>query len=136
MNNNSYEQVLHKLSMKASKKGEIPVAALIVKDNKIISTAYNKRNKSNNPLLHAEIKCIMKATKKLKDWRLTGCTLYVTLEPCHMCKEIIRETRIEKVYYYLKNEKEINYKSSFIHIQNEYSTKYKKILTTFFKNLR
>lgn len=97
--NESYQQILYKLAMKAYKKGDIPVAAILVKDNKIVAKAYNKRFKNNSLLGHAEIICILKGTKKLKSWRLTDCDLYVTLEPCAMCREVIKEARVENVYY-------------------------------------
>ena len=133
---NDFEKCLYKLSLKAIKKGEIPVAAIIVKNNKIISKAYNKRKNKSNPLLHAEVQAILKASKKLKDWRLNECELYVTLKPCHMCEEIIKECRISKVYYFSNNNKVINYQSSFIYIKNNFSETYTKLLTNFFKKLR
>lgn len=132
---NYYENLI-KLSKKALKHSEVPVAALIVKDNKIIAKAYNKRYRNNNPLMHAEIKCIIKACKKLNDWRLNDCILYCTLEPCHMCKEIIKETRINKVYYIAESKKDVNYKSKFKFVNNEYTKIYNNILTNFFKKIR
>lgn len=130
------EKELNKLLLKARNKGEVPVAAIIVHNNQIISKAYNKRIKTNNPLYHAEIQCIIKASRKLKDWRLEDCDLYVTLEPCHMCKEIIRESRIRNVYYFSTNDKIINFKTNFSLINNTFSNTYKQILSNFFKNLR
>ena len=93
---------LRKLNSKAIKKNEVPISAIIVKNNRIIAKSYNKTNKNNNILDHAEIICIRKASKKLKNWRLINCTLYVTLEPCNMCKEIIKKSRIKKVHYFIK----------------------------------
>ena len=130
------EKELNKLLNKALKKSEVPVAALIVKDNKIISKAYNKRNSTKNPLKHAEILAILGAVKKIKDWRLDECEMYVTLEPCHMCREIIKESRIKKVYYYTEKNKKINYKTDFSLINNSFSISCKKLLTSFFKELR
>ena len=130
------EKELEKLIKKALKIGEVPVAAIIIKDNKIISKAYNKRNSTNNPLKHAEILAIMKAVKKIKDWRLENCEMYVTLEPCHMCREVIKECRIKNVYYYAKKDKLINYKTDFLYLENSFSSSYKKLLTSFFKELR
>jgi len=130
------EKELNKLLNKALKKSEVPVAALIVKDNKIISKAYNKRNSTKNPLKHAEILAILDAVKKIKDWRLDECEMYVTLEPCHMCREIIKESRIKKVYYYTEKNKKINYKTDFSLINNSFSISCKKLLTSFFKELR
>ena len=93
---------LGKLINKAIKKNEVPVAALIVYNNKIIAKTYNTVEKDNNILSHAEIKAIKKASKKLNNWRLNDCTLYVTLEPCDMCRQIIKKSRIKNVYYYIK----------------------------------
>lgn len=132
----NYELILYKLALKALKKSEIPVAAIIVKDGKVISKAYNSRRNDFNPLSHAEVKAIIKASKKLKDWRLNDCEMYVTLKPCHMCEEIIKESRLSKVYYYSENKKSINYKTSFQHINNNFSKDCEKLLTNFFKNLR
>jgi len=73
-------------AQKAFKKGEIPVGAVIVKDNKIIAKSHNNRQKKFNVYGHAEINCIIKAAKKIKDWRLDDCEMYVTLEPCDLCK--------------------------------------------------
>ena len=92
---------LIKLAQKAAKKDEVPVSAIITKDGKIISQAYNKRTKNKNPLNHAEIMAILKASKKLRDWRLNDCALYVTLKPCSMCEEVIKQARISDVYYLL-----------------------------------
>ena len=124
---------LYYLSLKAYRKGEVPVAAIIIKDNKIIAEAYNTRKSSFNPLYHAEIRAIIKASKKLKDWRLSNCDLYVTLSPCHMCEEVIKESRIRNTYYFLKNTKDINYKTSFLEMDNLYSKDFKDLLTNFFK---
>lgn len=130
------EYELNKLLIKASKKNEVPVAAILVNNNKILSKAYNRRTLTKNPLDHAEIQCIIKASKILKDWRLEDCDLYVTLEPCHMCMEIINECRIKNVYFYVTNNKIINFKTKYINIENSFSNSYKHLLSTFFKNLR
>ena len=86
-------------------KNEIPVGVVIVKDNKIIAKAHNLRDSKNIVTKHAEIIAIEKANKKLKNWRLIDCILYSSLEPCNMCKEVIRESKIEKVIYAAKNGK-------------------------------
>lgn len=84
----------------AEKSGsDIPIAAVIVKDNKIISMAVNERERKQNTILHAEIGAIQKANKKLKNWRLNDCEMYVTLEPCPMCASAILQARISKVYF-------------------------------------
>ena len=98
-----YFNILFELTKKAYKKNEVPIAAIIVSKNKIISTAFNKRHNKNDVLGHAEIIAIKKATKKLKTWHLVDCDLYVTVEPCKMCKNIIEEAKIKNVYYFLKN---------------------------------
>lgn len=134
--NIEYIKEIEKLVNKAIKTEEVPVGALIVHNNKIIAKAYNKRNITNNVLMHAEIEAIQKASKKLKTWRLNNCEMYISLEPCAMCKEIIREARVENVYYLLKNEKLINRKTNFIENATEYSEKYKNIISSFFKKKR
>lgn len=97
-----------KLNNKALKNGDVPVSCIIVENNKIIAKEYNKRCKKNSPLAHAEILAIMKAAKRRKTWNLSDCELYVTLEPCEMCKSIIKEARIKKVYYILNKSKKVN----------------------------
>lgn len=110
-----YYKLLIKLAKKASKKGEIPVSALIVYNNKVIACAYNKRNKSHIAINHAEVLVINKASRKIKDWRLSGCDLYVTLKPCSMCESIIKQARIKNVYYLVDKpiEKKEFYKTNF-----------------------
>lgn len=78
--------------------GEVPVGAVIVKDNKIISKAYNLRESLKDPTAHAEIIAMKKASDLLNNWRLNGCSMYVTLEPCPMCAGAIVQSRISKVY--------------------------------------
>jgi len=84
---------------KAEKINETPIGAVIVKDGKIIARGYNKRETKKNALMHAEIIAINKASKKLGGWRLIGCDIYVTLEPCPMCMGAIISARIENVYF-------------------------------------
>ena len=135
MDINYIEDQLEKLINKAIKKQEVPIAALIVYNNKIIAKAYNKVNKKNNIMNHAEIIVINKCMKKLKNWRLNNCELYITLEPCSMCKEIIKKCRIKNVYYFTKqnNEKtenDVNYQ--LINTNDNFSMKLKE----FFINKR
>ena len=78
---------------------EVPVGAIIVRNGEIVSSAYNTREYGKNALYHAEIKAIDEACKKLGGWRLVGCTMYVTLEPCPMCAGAIINSRIERVVY-------------------------------------
>lgn len=134
-----YIDELLKLCDKAYLKNEVPVGAFIVFNNKIISKGYNKRSKNNDIMGHAEIIAIKKAAKRLHDWRLSECDLYVSLEPCNMCKEIIKQSRIKNVYYLLDKldyKKEYE-KTSFNKIETEDSFQqgiYKEKLSTFFKD--
>ena len=84
---------------KAYKLDETPIGCVIVHEGKIIGRGYNRRNTDKSPLAHAEITAIKKASKRLGDWRLEECTLYVTLEPCPMCAGAIINSRIKTVYY-------------------------------------
>ena len=86
-----------KQAQKAYALGEVPIGCVIVYEDKIIARGYNRRNTDKNTLSHAEITAINKASKKLGDWRLEGCTLYVTLEPCQMCAGAIVQARITEV---------------------------------------
>lgn len=113
------------LAKKAFDLDEVPVGAVIVKDDKIIASAFNKRESSFDATAHAEILAIRKACKKLGDFRLLGCELYVTLEPCVMCTGAILNSRIENVYFgaYISNgsissnelaqKAELNHKTNF-----------------------
>ena len=123
----------------AQNKGNIPVGAVIVMNNKIISKAYNKKNSKKVSIYHAEILAIIKACKKLKSCRLNECDLYVTLEPCNMCLSAIGESRIKNVYYLLKS----NYKD--VETANKKNIRinklldiygYNEILSAFFKDKR
>lgn len=131
------EQII-KESIKALKHNDVPVAAMIVKDGKIISKAHNTRIKNNLTINHAEISAISKANRKLKDFRLFDCDLYVTLEPCEMCMNVIREARINNVYYLVpRNENKKIYSKTnkcIINCDPEISKKYEQMLTQFFKD--
>ena len=87
-----------KEALKAYEKLEIPVGAVIVKDNKIIARAHNLKEEKQSSIKHAEILAIEKASKALKNWRLSDCEMYVTLEPCPMCAGAIINSRVKKVY--------------------------------------
>ena len=76
---------------------EVPIGCVIVYEDKIIARGYNRRNTDKNTLAHAEITAIKKASKKIGDWRLEGCTMYVTLEPCQMCAGALVQSRIDRV---------------------------------------
>ena len=86
-----------KQAKRAEKLDEVPIGCVIVKDGKIIARAYNRRNTDKNTLAHAELTAIKRASKVLNDWRLEGCTLYVTLEPCQMCSGAIVQARLTEV---------------------------------------
>ena len=86
-----------KQARKAYALGEVPIGCVIVHEGKIIGRGYNRRNTDKNTLAHAEITAINKASKKIGDWRLEECTLYVTLEPCQMCAGAIVQARIPEV---------------------------------------
>ena len=83
---------------KAASLGEVPVGAVVVRDGKVIASGYNRRETGKNALLHAEIIALHRACKKVGDWRLSDCDLYVTLEPCSMCTGAILNSRIRRVY--------------------------------------
>lgn len=86
-------------AQKAYDKNEVPIGAIIVKDNKIIGKGYNLKETKNNPLKHAELIAIEKATKKINNWRLIDCTIYITMFPCPMCASAINQSRISKIVY-------------------------------------
>lgn len=87
------------LAKEAAGEGEAPIGAIIVRDGKIVSVGRNRREKDKNALGHAEIEAIDNACKTLGGWRLIGCTMYVTLEPCPMCAGAIINARIERVVF-------------------------------------
>lgn len=129
MNIDYIELELKKLIAKAEAKNEVPIAAIVTYKNKIISRAHNKVNKKNNVMCHAEIVALSKASKKLKNWRLNNCEMYVTLEPCSMCKEVIKKFRIKNVYYFTKQnfektESEVIY--NYIDTKDDFSKKLKE----------
>ena len=100
MNNHiQYMKEALKEAKKAAEELEVPVGAVIVHKDKIIARGRNRREISKNALFHAEIEAINNACKKLNSWRLIGCTLYVTLEPCPMCAGAIINSRISEIIY-------------------------------------
>ena len=126
---------------------EVPVGAVIVKDNKIIAKAHNLKRNSNNIMNHAEIIAIMEASQYLGDWRLVDCDMYITLEPCPMCAGAIEQSRIRKIYIgsqsnipcnkniiqeILQNG-DYNHKVDIDYLNNKDCS---KILTSFFANKR
>ncbi len=143
-----YMDVCYKESTKAYLKGEVPIGAVIVKDGVVISKAYNLKETNKCSLEHAEIRAIRKACKKLDNWRLSGCDLYVTLEPCPMCASAIRQSRISNIYYCVKRDNDFNLEllssilkdgsaNSPVSLQFvNYDEKAKKIIQDFFKKRR
>ena len=121
---------------KAYKNDEIPVGCVIVCENEIVACGYNKKERKNNALMHAEIIAIDKACKKLGSWRLDNCDIYVTLEPCMMCMGAIIESRIRNVYYGTKNKNEqmyvFNMVDRFVNLYNVNDADCSKILSDFF----
>lgn len=127
-----------RLALKAFEEDEIPVGAVVVKNNKIIGFGYNQKEKTNNPLKHAELIAIEEACKNIGDWRLNDCELYVTLEPCTMCMGAIVETRIKKVVYGINKmtDQMFNNKKDIEVIGGILEDECLEILQQFFKNKR
>ena len=132
------ENELLKEMKKCIINNEVPVAALIVCNDKIIARGHNTKEKDFFVLNHAEVNAIKKACKKRQSWHLDDCVLYVTLKPCSMCQKIIENCHIKTVYYYL--EKDLNKKeftgTKYNFQKNELSTLSKELLHQFFKNMR
>ena len=127
-----------KLAEKANKKDEVPIGCVVVYKNRIISTGYNQKKRKKVCTAHAEIIAIEKAGKKLKDWRLDECQLYVSLKPCDMCMEVIRQARIKEVFYLIDSHFD-NEKRKIINcskIDNEYANKCLLTLKNFFEKKR
>ena len=136
--NEYYMKLAIQQAKKAYKYEEVPVGAVIVKNSKIIAKAYNKKEKTKNVTKHAEIIAISKACKKLKNWRLDDCEIYVTMEPCMMCCGAINQSRIKKIIYGVKNE---NYGSTELLKNVEIISKVcekecRKLVQSFFKKRR
>ncbi len=99
MTNERFMKSALKQAQIAFANDEVPIGAVVVKDGKVISRAHNTRNASKNATEHAELVAISRACKKLGDWRLSGCSLYVTLEPCVMCLGACYNARLSNVYF-------------------------------------
>jgi len=137
---------LKKQSLLAVLKDEVPVGCIIIKNDKILSKTFNKTEKKQSILCHAELLCLKKAQKKQKNWRLNDCEIYVTLEPCLMCASAIIQSRIKRIYYctesnYITSEEKellsVIYKKNNVKIEklndNDFS---KNLLSQFFKTKR
>lgn len=132
---------------KAYERGEVPIGAIIVKDNKIIAKGYNKREETQDVTMHAEIIAIKKACEKIGSWRLSECEMYVTLEPCMMCMGAILQSRIAKLHIGTFNQdmgccgSVLNLADnrrigSFVDVIWEYDNRCSDILNKFFSNKR
>ncbi len=137
---NEYVKILIKLANKSLKYNDIPVGAIVLKDNEIVGKGYNNRYRAKKVTGHAEINAILAAEKKLNDHRLNGCVLISTLMPCPMCREVIKESRIDKVYYILSRPDSENLKikgyEKLDNIELELVKKYKEDFLNFFKKMR
>lgn len=131
----------------AYEKGEVPVGVVIVKEGKVISRQHNLKESLNLPTAHAEILAIEEACKKLNNWRLSGCEMYVTLEPCPMCASVIAQSRISRLFIGTFNKDMgacgstidlINYNifNWYVDIIWCYNEKCSELLTTFFLERR
>ena len=132
---NKYMEIAIKEAKKSLKTNDVPIGAVIVENNKIISKGHNTREKTHQITKHAEINAIEKACKKKKTWHLNECTLYTTLEPCNMCMEVIKQARIKRIIYTTKQEKHDNLPKP-TQIKIEDVENYKQLLKDFFKNQR
>lgn len=128
-------------------EGEVPVGAVVVKDNEIVGEGRNRRELGKNALYHAELEAIDNACKRLGGWRLWQCDLYVTLEPCPMCAGAIINARIKKVYFGAFDKKagsfgsivdfnSIPYNHKPVIVPGIMADECSAMLTDFFKNLR
>ena len=137
-----------KQAKKAYDSGEVPIGAVIACGGKIIGRGYNRRNTDKVALAHAEITAIRKASKKLGDWRLEGCTIYITLEPCPMCAGAIVQSRLDRCVFACASDKagaagsvlnlldvkELNHQVECT--QGVMETECRELLQKFFKELR
>ena len=147
-NKEKYMKEALKEAQKAYEALEIPIGAVIVKDGKIIARGHNQKEEKQDTTMHAEIIAIKKASKKLGAWRLNGCEMYITLEPCPMCAGAIVNARLDKIYIGTMDEKN-GACGSVTDVLEDYKQNYKvekengicqkkceEILKRFFKELR
>lgn len=138
--NDEFVKKIYDLAIDSYNVDEIPVAAIVVKDNEIIGVGINSREKNKSVVGHAEINAIEAACRYIGDWRLAGCEMYVTLMPCMMCSGAIVESRIDCVYY-LCDRTNVRFEAdryiNVIKITNDmYEEKYLNLLRLFFENKR
>ena len=122
-------------SKKASVLGEVPVGCVIVKDDVIVGNGYNTRESNNDLFGHAEIMAIKDACNNLGCWKLDGCEMYVTMEPCDMCKSIIEESRISKVYYCIRKDRNKKFSTIYEPVDN-YNVDVDEVFGEFFDSIR
>lgn len=146
---NNFFDIAFSYAQMAYNNDEVPVGAIIVKNDEIIGFGFNSKETDGFVTSHAEIKAIMMAEEKNKNWRLDGCEMYVTLDPCPMCASAIKQARIEKVFSAVSNSDpqnceiiskifENNDKTNqkVIFSTNQYAERGKKLLNSFFKAQR
>ncbi|MDP4145820.1 MAG: nucleoside deaminase [Bacillota bacterium] len=132
---------------KAAELGEVPVGAVIIKNGEVIARAHNLKETLKDPTAHAEIIAIRKACEELDNWRLNGCTMYVSLEPCPMCAAAIAQARISKLHIgtfepvggacgSVINIVQSDYLRYHVDVQWEYNERCSDIITSFFKARR
>ena len=142
MKDEYYMNIAIKEAQKAYKKDEMPVGVVIVKKDKSVAKGYNKRNKSNKVKDHAEIIALDKANRRLRNWRLEDCEIYITLEPCTMCASAIEQARIKRIITGAVNKNNETNNISSVILKNKEWTKgvqkelCTKLLNDFFKNKR
>jgi len=145
MNHEFYMSLAYEEALKAQAHGEVPVGAVVVKNGEIVSRAYNQKEQTQNALSHAEILAISSASSALKTWRLEECSIYVTLEPCLMCRGAIESARISNLIYACKDlksgdiylqEKDKNHRKKMNVVSGVMQETCSMLIKDFFKNLR
>ena len=130
-----YMKIAFNEAKKALKTDDVPIGSVIVENNKIIARGHNTKEKKKQITKHAEINAIEKACKKKKNWYLSDCEIYVTLEPCEMCQSAIEQAHIKKIYYAAKREKDVSRETLKIQ-KKEYQDESQKLLKEFFEKKR
>ena len=132
---NIYAELALKEAKKSLRTNDVPVGAVRIQNGKVIAKGHNTKEKKQIVTKHAEINAIEKACRKKKTWYLNDCDIYVTLEPCPMCLNAIKQAHIKKVIFLTKQEKQINYKDTEL-IYLNINEKSKDMLRNFFKSKR